>query len=194
MATSTFIIIFFLLPSFHNPWIIVTVINYFLGASRTCICITNEWILASNLSLNHICNRTFPSFTFVVSLNDFFNVFGLGYFVHACVKILFLVMLELFYLLVTFKIMWRQFTYGMFYALGISFKEFELTIDSKRFDFLWRCRATTISMNNFVTHIRMIHYWGFWPPTYCLNNMLEICSSRKVIDMWHFHCCLYIHE
>jgi hypothetical protein len=49
-------------------------------------------------------------------------------------------------------------------------------------------------MNNFVTHVWMIHDWGFWPPTYCLNNRLEICSSGKVIDMWHFRCCLCIHE
>jgi len=58
--------IFFLLPSFRSPWIIVTVINYFLGASRICICITNAWIFASDLSLNHVCNRTSPSFAFAV--------------------------------------------------------------------------------------------------------------------------------
>jgi hypothetical protein len=95
-------------------------------------------------------------------------VSGLGYSVRAilgfterktgsCVKSLFLVMLELFYLPVTLKIMRRRFASGMLCASGISLREFELTMDSERFDFLWRCGATTISMNNFVTHVWMIH-------------------------------------
>ncbi len=72
-------------------------------------------------------------------------------------KSLFLVMLELFYRPVTLTIMRRRFAPGMLCASGISLREFELIMDSERFDFLWRCRATTISMNNFVTHVWMIH-------------------------------------
>jgi hypothetical protein len=90
-------------------------------------------------------------------------VSGLGYFVRAilgfterktgsCVKFLILVMLELFYLPVTLMIMRRRFASGMLCASGISLRELELIMDSERLDFLWRCRATTISMNNFVTH------------------------------------------
>jgi hypothetical protein len=39
-----------------------------------------------------------------------------------------------------------------------------------------------------------IHDWGFGPPTYCLNNRLEISSSGEVIDMWHFRRRLCIQE